>query len=1236
MDNLPTQNALEGVAIIGMSGRFPGARNIREFWNNLKNGVESISYFSKDDARACGIDEESLNNPDYVFAGGILDDIDMFDAGFFGFNPREAENMDPQHRLFLECSYEALEDAGYSRNDYDYPVGVYAGSNMSYYFLYHLLNKLGVKDDLAIAIGNDKDYLATRTSYEFNFKGPSINVQSACSTSMTAIAMAYEGLLNYHCDMALAGGSGIKLPQKSGYLYQTGMIGSPDGHTRPFDSNAYGTIFTSAVGVILMKRVEDAIRDGDHIYAVIRGMSVNNDGSTKVGFTAPSREGQAEVIAAAQNLAGVNPEDISYIEAHGTGTSLGDPIEISALTQVFNQSTQKKGFCAIGSVKSNIGHAISGAGVAGMIKTALALEHKEIPPSINFDLPNPKIDFENSAFYVNTKLTDWKSTGKPRIAGVSSFGFGGTNVHAVLEEAPDSKSSAPSRQWQLITLSARTPAALDKMCDNLASFFKDNPNVNFADAVYTLHIGRKEFEHRRAIVCKNKEDAVRLLELKEGQYIFSGISENVDSEYSETSKIIGEKNANEEVMLTALAKLWVEGSAIDWEEFHEGEQRLRIPLPTYPFERKKYWVEQYNMTEFVNKKNQVSTINTDFNNWLYLPSWKRAASLSFDSKNVNKKGCWIVFEDETGMGARIAKTLREENIYVITVGKAEGFRKINDTTFVLNPEKKADYRALFHEVSDSDKPLRNIVHLWNVTGDSNVYSRIEASKRCQIDGFYSLMYIAQALGELELDENVRLAAVTNNMHVISSEQTVHPEKAVVLGPCKVIPREYTKISCQSIDIVLPKTADAEEKLIGLILAELTSKDPEFIIALRGTHRWLQTHESITLEADNDRSFVREGKTYLITGGMGGIGLALAGYMAEKAKVNLVLTRRSFFPEKENWEEWLSSHGADDKTSIKIKQLKAIEALGSQIMVVNADSSNLEQMRKVIAKADEKFGNIDGVLHAAGIADNGLIQEKSDETAAKVLTPKVEGTLVLDELFKDRRLDILVLFSSSSAILGNAGFIDYCAANNFLDAFAHYKNSCSDTSTVAINWDEWDEVGMAAESKSRDRVKNKITVKEGLNLLDRIVSSKASAQVIVSSGDFTGMLENIRNYLKATAAGKAVVNQDKEKGSNRPELQTPYEAPRNGTEEVIAEMWQNLLGVYPVGINDDFFDLGGHSLLATSLISELAKEFKKNITLQSLFERATVAQLAELFDGDSEESAKAEEEDSEEGFEEGEF
>ncbi|RCX16556.1 phosphopantetheine binding protein [Anaerobacterium chartisolvens] len=1218
------EGVLEGIAVIGVSGRFPGAKNTAEFWDRLKSGQECITYFSKEEARACGIDEESINDPNYVFAGGILEDIELFDADFFSLNPREAENLDPQQRLFLECCYETLEDAGYSCNDYNYPIGVYAGSNMSYYFLYHLFNKLGVKDDLAIAVGNDKDYVATRASYEFNLKGPSVNIQTACSTSMTAIAMAYEGLLNYHCDMALAGGAGIKLPQKSGYMFQTGFIGSPDGHTRPFDADAYGTVFTSAVGVILLKRVEDAIRDGDHIYGVIKGMSVNNDGSTKVGFTAPSREGEAEVIAAAQGLAGVNAEDISYIEAHGTGTSLGDPIEVSALTMVFERQTDKKGFCAIGSVKSNIGHAISGAGVSGMIKTLLALKHKQIPPSINFRNPNPKIDFENSPFYVNTELIDWQTNGKPRIAGVSSFGFGGTNVHAVVEEAPPSQQHPSTRRYHMITLSAKSLNALDCMCVNLARHFEENPGINLADAAYTLHVGRKEFEYRRAIVCDSVSGAIGMLRAGRGEGIFSGQAKNMSCSDEGACSVMG-KDLGQREVLESLAVLWMEGAPIDWLSFHEDEKRLKLPLPTYPFQRKRYWAEQYNMSELTRKSNFPSHAGDDLSNWFYSPLWKRAQRLPFDGERLDKEGIWLIFEDEMGLAAQIKSRLQEEGIETVTVSTANGYCRTGSSEYTINPESKEDHLRLIREVFHDKKP-GPILHLWSVTGDKPFNSRRELFGRCERSGFGSLLFLAQALGECVIDDNIRLAVVSTGIHAISEERDVQPEKAVVIGPCKVIPMEYTNIFCQSIDVDLPDSNAPRDRLVAMILAELTAGKPETAVALRGCHRWVQSVENVEIEGCGDGCWVKDGGTYLITGGLGGIGLAVALHMAQFAKVKLILTRYSEFPSRERWQEWIDTHDSEDKTSGIISQLLQIEELGCRVMAAGVDTSSLEHMSELIQSAKARFGPINGVIHAAGISRNGLIQEKDIRLAAQVLAPKVSGILVIDELIGRDEPDFIVLFSSSSSILGEAGFIDYCSANSFLDAYAHYRNTISSTFTVSVNWDEWGQVGMAVNTGARS-TRRKITVAEGMELLDRIISARSFEQVAVVPGDFLGRLEEINSFrLSSGQEHKQSANRAAAQ-DNRPKLGTEYIPPESETEKAIADIWQEQLGVYPVGINDDFFELGGHSLLATSMISILRKKFHKNINLQSFFERSTVAQLAEIL-GDYGEDMEGEYEEGE--------
>ncbi|MFW9261376.1 type I polyketide synthase, partial [Nostoc sp. CALU 546] len=439
MDNQQIQDSIKGIAVIGMVGRFPGAKSIDEFWDNLCQGKESISFFSDEELEASGVDPAWLNDRNYVKAGVRLSDIEMFDAPFFDFSPKEAEIIDPQHRILLECAWEALENAGYNPSSGKGLTGVYVGTNMSNYFLSNLSSHPDIIQSrgLAVIYGNSQDFAATRVSYKLNLKGPSINVQTACSTSLVAVHSACQGLLNYECDMALAGGISIESLQKQGYFYQEGSITSPDGHCRAFDANAQGTIFGDGAGIVVLKRLEDALTDGDCIHAVIKGSAINNDGAAKVGYTAPSVSGQAEVIAEAQAIAGVAAETITYIEAHGTGTALGDPIEISALKKAFAARTKQKNFCAIASVKTNIGHLNTAAGVTGLIKTVLALKNQQIPPSLHFQQPNPEIDFANSPFYVNTKLSPWQSNGTPRRAGVSSFGIGGTNAHVILEQAPD-------------------------------------------------------------------------------------------------------------------------------------------------------------------------------------------------------------------------------------------------------------------------------------------------------------------------------------------------------------------------------------------------------------------------------------------------------------------------------------------------------------------------------------------------------------------------------------------------------------------------------------------------------------------------------------------------------------------------------------------------------------------------------------------------------------------------------
>jgi acyl transferase domain-containing protein len=507
-----------GIAVIGMAGRFPGAENVEQFWRNLRDGVESISFFTEQEILAATKFPERVRMPNYVNARGVLKDIELFDAAFFNITPRDAELTDPQQRLFLECAWEALENAGYNSEKYDGLIGLYAGVCQNTYLMLNLFSNseaVEAASGFQIDIRNDKDHLTTHVSYKLNLRGPSVTVQTACSTSLVAIHHACASLFSGESDMALAGGVCIGVPQPVGYLYKEGGILSPDGHCKAFSADAAGTVGGNGLGIVVLKRLEDALADGDYIHAVVKGSAINNDGAQKVGYTAPSVTGQAEVIATAQALAGVSPETITYIETHGTGTNLGDPIEVSALTQAFRQGTDKKQFCAIGSVKSNVGHLDTAAGVAGFIKAVLSLEHKQIPPSLHFTEPNPEIDFANSPFYVNAKLADWKAGETPRRAGVSSFGIGGTNAHVIIEEAPARENSSGSRPRHLLTVSAKTSSALEQATANLVAHLREHPEVDLADVAYTLQRGRGEFEHRRFVVCRDVEDAMSALQSPE-------------------------------------------------------------------------------------------------------------------------------------------------------------------------------------------------------------------------------------------------------------------------------------------------------------------------------------------------------------------------------------------------------------------------------------------------------------------------------------------------------------------------------------------------------------------------------------------------------------------------------------------------------------------------------------------------------------------------------------------------
>ncbi|HWU89278.1 MAG TPA: beta-ketoacyl synthase N-terminal-like domain-containing protein, partial [Kofleriaceae bacterium] len=611
-----------GVAVVGMACRFPGAPTVEHFWRNLKEGRESITFFDEDELEP---DLRHLSRtPGYVRAGAILDDIDLFDAAFFKMSPREATLTDPQHRLFLECAWTALESAGYGDLDSrGAVVGCFAGSWESSYAARAAGQVATPSDEFQALVGAGLDYLTTLVSYKLNLTGESVAVQTACSTSLVAVHYACQSLLNGDLDMALAGGVSIDARQKTGYLYQDGMIFSPDGHCRPFDHLAKGTVRGYGLGLVVLKRLDDALRDRDHIHAVIRRTAVNNDGHYKIGYTAPSGRGQADVITTAMVYADVRADSIGYVEAHGTGTPLGDPIEIEALSRAFGDV--KPGSCAVGSVKSNFGHLVEAAGIAGLIKTIASLEHAVIPATLHYTAPNPRIDFASSPFFVADRTAPWHLDG-PRRAAVSSFGIGGTNAHAVLEAwAPPPAAAAPEG-LELITLSAVTAESLAHMRAALADWLAAHLEVSLGDVAFTLNTGRQAFRHRWACVASTKAELVRALTAEDEGYDDEGYDDDDDDDdggelapgwspaaagADRAPSASGSSGWSVEhvadpspsparfrpaqpldlASLQELARRWSRGERIDFRPLYESRSVRRVPLPTYRFQRKRFWLD---------------------------------------------------------------------------------------------------------------------------------------------------------------------------------------------------------------------------------------------------------------------------------------------------------------------------------------------------------------------------------------------------------------------------------------------------------------------------------------------------------------------------------------------------------------------------------------------------------------------------------------------------------------------
>jgi|CXWL01.1.fsa_nt_gi acyl transferase domain-containing protein len=1338
------------IAIIGMGGRFPGAKNVREYWRNLCAGKETLTHFSSEELAELGASEAVRNDPSFVRVSPRIGEIDQFDAAFFNFSPREAEIIDPQSRVLLESAWEALEDAGYTPDAG--LVGCWAGSRISLYMLQVYRNPEVMRSmgDFQVQIGSDKDYLATRIAYKLNLGGPAVTVQTACSTALVAVHSACQSLIAGEIDLALAGGVAISVPEPYGYPFKEGEVYSKTGRVRPFDAGADGTVFGNGSGMVVLKRLEDAERDRDHIYAVIKGSAVTNDGARKVGFTAPGADGQRRVVRAAQLAADVDPDTITYIEAHGTGTNLGDPIEVDALTKAFRESTDRRGFCRLGSVKGNVGHLSSAAGVAGLIKLSLALENKVIPASLWYDTPNPQIDFAASPFVVNTELSAWETPeGLSRRAGLSAFGIGGTNGHVICEEAPPPPPSGPSRPWQLVPLSARTSTALDTMTANLAGFLAEESDLALADAAFTLARGRKVFEHRRVALVRDPADAqavlggevpARLLsgtpesqdrpvtflftgqgsqyagmghglyrsepvfraevdraaellqphlgrDLREllfppaeglaaaqaeleqtaltqpalfvveyalaklwqswgiapkamlghsiGEYVaatlagvfeiedalrlvaargrlmqaqppgdmlavpmaeaellpllgptlsiaalnapsrsvVSGPSDDVQAfaaslaergvacrplhtshafhsgmmesmlgpflavfegvrlappaipfvsnltgtwitaeqatdpgywahhlrgavRFSDGIELLGRevhglllevgpgntltslarqnpgkgegtlvlgsmrhpKDAfdDQAFLLESLGRMWLAGVPVDWVGFFASEDRRRVSLPPYPFEKRSYMVAPAT-GNLLDAGADDPGKKLDLPDWFSVPYWKPSVvpAGTPEEAAAAAEGGWLLFDDGSSLGHTLGDWLAANDRRVAWVAPGAAFEKSAPGRYVVGPDPE-DYRRVLVDLDNQGFAPRQLVHLWNVG---------ERPADGQDRAFYGLLALAQGIGKRGGSHEVRLAVVTSGVERVRGEAVPHPERATVLGPVQVMPAEYPTVRAAALDVDLPAAGGPEEAELALALAaELAAGLPDPWVAYREGERYLRDLQPIHLgEVDPAALRIREGGTYVVTGGLGGFGLTFAEWLCRDHRANVVLLGRRALPPREEWADWIESR-PEDRTARRLTKVLAIEALGGQVAVEAANVADVDSLRAAFLRTRARFGEIHGVIHAAGVPGGGLMQLKTREMAASVLEPKIAGTLALEKALEGTELDFLVLCSSTIAVLGGLGQVDYSAANNFLDAFARSRAGRRGAPyVVSLDWSAWREVGMAVET-----------------------------------------------------------------------------------------------------------------------------------------------------------------------------
>jgi amino acid adenylation domain-containing protein len=1173
------------IAIVGMACRFPGANSLDEFWHNLCVGKESLTRFNEDES----------GQEHVIPVRGILSGIDQFDAPFFGYNPGDAHSADPQQRLLLECAWEALEHAAIAPNKIDKTISVFAGTTDSTYLHENLLKSssfINKHDTLQQRIATSTSMVSTQISYRLNLRGRSVNVNTACSTGLVAVDQACQDLILKQSDIALVGTASIVVPQIKGYHYQADSIYSADGRCAPFSSAANGTVFSNGVAVVVLKRLTDAVAAGDTIYAVIKGRGVNNDGADKLGFAAPSTQGQMSCIRDALAQARIDAEEVGYVEAHGAATALGDAVEINALSAVYREQTEKKQFCFLGSVKGNIGHTDVSAGLAGLIKTALCLYHRRIPAMCHFKQPNPQLALHESPFVVNTQMHDWRTA--KYYAGVSSLGVGGTNAHLILSAYETATPSTADDSAQLFIFSAKTEQALTQNIQQVLNYLRANEeNIHLADAAYTLQQGREEFPWRCFAVGKNIAELSQSLAHHQPMYVKD------QTPYSKQVHTPPDSPTEDyQQILIDLGQMWQQGTNINWQALHH-QKRKRIALPTYAFQRQRYWIEPDLVAHGYQTKKSLYQLA-----WSHQPAYLESYVLN---PQQLRRHSWILFKDNMGIAEQIAKQLLAHGVLPIVIESGVAYCQKSCTQFVINIADKTHYVALFNALAKQLlEPI--IFHCFSCDNGAEPLLSLSAIESQLERGFYSVLYMTQAYIEhFGGSKALKCAVMTTGTQQVIGTETMAPVNATLIGAVRVIRQEHRAFQFRLLDFPCDELLIANPKLASYLIDACLHQSwngQQTISAYRHGYGWDSTYTEVKTVAKKTR-FKDEG-VYLITGGLGGMGLSLSEAIAKTVvKPKLILLSRSpVIPELE-WNAILAN--TQHPLYEQIRGLKKLQDLGAVLFWRQTDVGELDSLAAAVTYYQKKLGVIDGVIHAAGVAGNGLMQLKTKEMAENVFTPKVQGTYNLAKALQGLSLDFVVLMSSIATITGEKGQIDYCGANACLDAFASSR-FFSAKWVCSVNWNTWRDVGMTVKAQRPQGINyfgrgNDISPQQGQQLFLQVMECQTSNVVISNYNPerYTSQLFHSDEQSNSASSNMTC---------DALNVADDSIASQDGVEKELVRIWQESLGIEAIGLHDDFFALGGHSLCALSLIEKINKAFNSSISIQHLYHAPTMAQLSQ--------------------------